>query len=263
MAWDLDRAFVVPGPLQFQLQVSETKHPEGGDWENVGDPVIDQFFAVDTEQRDWSALPRTYYRVILTAQNQNYVSPPIGALGALDRRDWLLARQIIYEKKLELRLRQGALGYLLKPRQAGEPCPECLDFQTKTPTRTDCPSCYGTGFKCGYYYPIGCVWAGLMGRTDWPRLWPDGTRGQSNPTAVRAEMVLTGIIDTDDVWVNARTDDRYTITSIEKSVMIRGVPILGVVGLVPLPFSSPIYTIPVPQRLLPQIPDGLRPERHA
>lgn len=248
VCWQLLDTFTVRGPLTFQLEVSDVGGQESGDWTTVGDPVTDSYMAVDTEQRDRGELNRTFYRVSVTAGGETYRSVPVSSLGVLDRRDWAKARAIVREKVLSLRVLAGAPGYLLKPRRGGEPCPVCLDFQTGEPTRTDCPSCWGTGFACGYYYPFACVWAGLSPRSSFLKTDRAGMKPPSDPGVVRADMVLTDLLDSDDVWVHSLTDERYFVRRIDPVVAIRGVPLFGSVVLATIPYSSPLYRLPVPQR---------------
>ena len=49
--WELLDTFTDKGPLTFQLQVGSTANQDADDWENVGLPVTDQYFALDGEQR--------------------------------------------------------------------------------------------------------------------------------------------------------------------------------------------------------------------
>lgn len=246
--WELVPSFNDPRPLEFQLQVGTTANNDADDWADVGLPVTDQYFAIDGEQRVFGNTNWTYYRVKLTTPRGEYVSDPVNLWGTLSRADWRLAREIV---RKELVAHKGAsqLGYLLKRRVTGQRCKLCLDHMTKEVKNPACPSCYATGYECGYYYPMGCVWANMSPKTR--RLELDGGQGRGtvNDIVVQARMTLTDLMVEDDVWVNKVTDDRYYVHKVQHVAEWRGVPLVGQVELRPIPFSSIIYDIGVPQQL--------------
>lgn len=247
--WDLLPTFTDPGPLTFQLQAGNTSNPDAGDWEDVGVSVVDQYSAHDTDQRMFGKTNRTHYRVKLTTSLGTYYSAPTGAMGILDRRGWRIAREMVRQKLVGFRVGPGGQrGYLLKRRWTGKKCPICTDHQTGESRDPACPTCYGTGFECGYYYPQSCVWAELNPRAS--RLKIDSQmRGQVQDIVVPAKMIVTDLMSEDDVWVNEKTDDRYYIHTVSHDSEYKGVPISAVVELRLIAFTSIIYTIPVPDQL--------------
>lgn len=246
--WTLLPTFTDPGPLTFQLQVGRTANPNADDWEDVGGPVTDVYFAVDPEQRVFGKTNWTFYRVLLTTPKASYASPPVNTNGTLSKHDWLKVRNLVRRKRTTLRLGEGQEGYLLKRRVAGAPCPVCLDFQTKEVRDPGCPSCYGTGLECGYFYPMSCVFAAISPRSR--RIHIDGeSRATIDDIVVQAQMLMTDLMIEDDVWVNKLTDDRYFVHKVDSMIEVRGVPVLSNVELRPIPFSSAIYTIAIPDQL--------------
>lgn len=243
--WQLRPEFDLSGPLRFQLQVGSTSNPLADDWKNVGLPVVDQFFAIDPDQRDWSKRRRSFYRVRLTVNDWTFYSTPTSGMELLTKREWLLAREILRQRLKMYRKGYAAQeGLLLKRRLTGQRCPSCLDFQTEEIRNPDCSNCFGTGFRCGYYYPISCVYALMSEKRSYTR--QDSARGTVDDQQVRAaEMVLVDMMETEDVFVSLRTDDRYWIHSVASTAEVRGVPIVGKVELRLIPFSSPIYNLPV------------------
>jgi hypothetical protein len=63
-------------------------------------------------------------------------------------------------------------------------------------------------------------------------------------------MLMTALLSELDVWVAKKTDDRYYVHDIQHTCEIRGVPLIAKVMLRPIPYSSSIYTIEIPQQLL-------------
>lgn len=246
--WELVPSFNDQRPLVFQLQVGTTANNDADDWQDVGLPVTDQYFAVDGEKRVFGKSNWTYYRVKLTTPQGSYVSDPTGLWGTLRPHDWRLAREIT---RKELVAHRGASqqGYLMKRRITGIRCKVCLDRMTREVRNPACPSCYGTGFECGYYYPIGCSWANISPRSRHTELDGGQGRGTIDDIVVRARMTLTDLLMEEDLWVNKVTDDRYYVHKIDHVAEWRGVPLVGSVELRPVPFSSIIYDIQIPEQL--------------
>lgn len=246
--WELVPSFNDPAPLTFTLQVGTTANQDADDWADVGLPVVGQYFAVDGDQRLYGKDHWTYYRVKLETTLGTYYSDPTNGMGTMNRHDWRLAREIV---RKELVAHRGAsqLGYLLKRRVTGQRCPKCLDHMTQEVRNPACPVCYGTGYRCGYYYPMACVWANMSPRTRRTELDGGQGRGTINDVVVQARMTLTDLLNEDDVWVNKATDDRYYVHKIQHVAEWRGVPLVGQVELRPIPFSSIIYDIEIPGQL--------------
>lgn len=248
--WELLDTFTDPGPLTFQLQVGTTNNPLADDWQDVGLPVENQYSAVDPEQRVWGKTNFTHYRVRVTSPLGTYYSLPTGGMGVLSRGEWLLARELVRQRKVDYRKGKAAQeGYLLKRRWTGQRCYDCMDLQTQESRDPDCESCYGTGFQCGYYYPMSCVWAKLSPRARRTELDGGQGRGTVNDIVVHADMLLTDLMAEDDVWVSDRADDRYYVHRVTHTAEVRGVPVAGQVELRPIPFSSIIYSIEIPEQL--------------
>lgn len=248
--WELLNTFTDPGPLLFQLQAGRSANPDADDWEDVGLPVENQYSAYDPDQRVWGKTNWTHYRVKLVTALGTYYSAPTGGMGVLDRRSWRLARERIRQKQLTFKVGQkGQEGYLLKRRWTGENCPTCLDYMTNEIRNPDCPDCYGTGKKCGYYYPMACVWAAIAPKYRHTQLDGVQSRGTVDDIVVDAEMLGSHLLAEDDVWVSKKTDDRYYIHEVQHVDEMRGVPLVAQVKLRPVPFTSVIYSIEIPQQL--------------
>lgn len=250
--WQLLDTFTDPRPLNFQLQVGRTNNQDADDWLDVGLPVENAYFAFDPDQHVWGKTDWTHYRIKLTTTLGTYYSLPTGGMGILDRRHWRAAREMIRQKIKDWRLGpSGQEGYLLKRRWVGQNCPICLDYMTKEVTNPDCPDCYGTGKKCGYYFPMACVYASLSPKYRHTELDGDkgGQRGTINDVVVQAEMLGGYLLDELDIWVAKKTDDRYYIHEVQNTGELKGVPITSSVKLRPVPYSSIVYSINIPQQL--------------
>lgn len=246
--WELLDTFTDPTPLLFQLQVGTTDNPLADDWANVGLPVENAYYAIDGEQRVWGKTNWSHYRVKLTTLVGVYYSDPVAGMGTLDFRDWRRAREIIRKERLDGRLASQD-GYLLKRRVTGKRCTVCLDPQTQDVRNPDCLSCFGTSFECGYYYPMACVWAKMSPKSRRVERDAGQSRGTVGDIVIKARMLAIDLLMEDDVWVNKKTDDRYYVHRIDNISEWRGVALIADVELRPVPFSSVVYAIDVPQQL--------------
>lgn len=245
--WLLNPDFKDPNPGSFQVQVGMTGNPDADDRVNVGSPVVNSCYAIDPNRRVYGLSQYTHYRIVLTTPKGTYDSFPVSKTGVLAKRDWLIAAEIIRKEKLRYKL-AGQEGYLLKYRANGDDCTRCIDFQTQEPTDPNCPQCKGTGRQCGYFYPMACVWADLSPKAHRMHIDDQGTRGTINDVVVTARMLMFPLIDELDVWVSAKTDDRYYIQTIQHIAEVRGVPILANVELRLAPYTDIVYSIEIPQQ---------------
>ena len=244
--WELQPTFTDDGPYIFQLQVSESANPNASDWEDVGAPVGNTYYAIDGEQRSFGKMNRAFYRVKLYTGTATYYSEPTGAMGTLSRRDWRIAKEVIRQELVRMRLAAGQEGLLLKRHISGEPCTECIDPLTGEVRNNDCEFCYGTGVRCGYFYPMDCIWAEIDPKTY--HVEQSGARGTVNDIVVKARMVNTWMLGEEDIWVNRLTDERYYIHRVQNVAEMRGVPLIANVEMRPAPISSSAYDIELPQQ---------------
>lgn len=245
--WLLHPQFGDPPPYTFQLQVGRTGSNTADDWEDVGLPVTDTFYAIDSLQRVHGKFQWTHYRVLLTTVRGSYASQPQPVLGNLGHRDWLRAREIMRLETLRFRYEAATVGYLLKRRLYGELC-NCLDTQTGEVLQPQHLRCYGTGFVGGYFEPVPCFYveppAGSLTKS---RFDQGGMRGTvDDATRYTGRMINLPQVHSWDVWVEQDTDQRWVIRSVDSLVEIRGQPIVIAGELRLLPFSDCLYQFPIP-----------------
>lgn len=248
--WEMRDDFFDPQPFEFQLQAGYTGNNDSDDWVDVGFSVIDTFVAFDDEQRVFNKYPnRTWYRVLVTTPIATYASEPTAGMGTLSVRDWRIARETIRQQQKRLQFDAGQRGVLLKRRITGEDCPTCLDYQTREVRDPDCPDCWGTGKRCGYFFPMDCIWADMDPKTYHTELDGGKGRGTTSDIRVKARMVNTWLLGEEDVWVNLVTDDRFYVHRVQNVAEKRGIPLMADVELRPAPYTDIIYTIEIPQKL--------------
>ena len=93
ISWELKDCILDAEPWIFQLQVNPNAD-EPGEWENVGTPLINTYYAIDSSQRMYGKDQRVAYRVLLETNSESYISPLANVYGNLSIRQWLLANAI-------------------------------------------------------------------------------------------------------------------------------------------------------------------------
>jgi hypothetical protein len=244
--WDIVPEFSDPLPWTFQLQVGKTANNAADDWTDVGLPADNSFYAIDSAQHVFGRTQFTHYRVKLSTTIDTYYSQPTNGLGVLDRRDWRLATEAVRQERVRNRL-ESQVGYLLKRRSSGLRCTLCTEHQTAETLDPNCPQCFGTGFQCGYYYPMPCVYADIGPKATYTHLDPN--RGTVNDIVVQARMLMVPLLESLDVWVSKKTDDRYYIHEIQSIAERKGIPLIANVKLRPAPYSDVIYDIEIPEQI--------------
>jgi hypothetical protein len=243
--WSLHPKFTETGPYVFQLQVGRTGLDEADDWTNVGAPVTDTYYALDDTQRVYGKFQWTHYRIKLTVGSTDYYSVPVAPLGNLTFQDWNKARELIRMEKLRLKQAAGQEGYLLKRKLFGTPC-SCIDRMTGETRKPHHEECYGTGIVGGYFDPYPCFYVDQSTRAHRSHL--DGGTGRGtidDLPIVSGRMLNMPQIFSYDVWVDRDTDQRWMMHKIDSVVEVRGVPLVLSVEMRLLPFSHPVYKIPI------------------
>lgn len=251
VTWELGRHFNEPRPYEFQLQVSRVGLPHeqaGGstradDWENVGDPVVDNYVAYDPLKRLYGKTAETYYRLRLTtAPGLRFYSNPQNVYGDLDKRDYLVAREILRKELLRHTKQSSVRGHLLKAYRSGPICP-CVDPLTKEIGNSHHDVCYGTGFIGGYFPPLPATYVDVT--AEHAREALDAQTGTAKQQAISGRFLAEPQVYALDVWVAASGDRRYYIHPTKVEAQIRGVPLVVSAELRLAPYTDVLYTFPL------------------
>lgn len=242
--WQLEPEFNAPGPLTYQLQTGRTGLRNAVDWIDVGLPAENAFYAIDSEQRDFGQTLETHYRIKLTTPTQVYVSPAVSAQGELDEQDWLKAREII-RKELVRHRRVSREGYLLKRLRYGNKCTRCRDTLTEETSDSRCPECNGTGFQIGYHAPTPFVCFDFSTYAITEDVDHEARGTVRDDAVLTARVIGFPMLSKADVFVDAKSDERWFIDSIKHEGLIRGIPVVSVISLRCAPFTDQIYKLEV------------------
>lgn len=242
VVWVMNERFRDPLPHTYTLQVSLSSTPTADDYEDVGLPVSNAFFAVDDERRIVSKSMDVHYRVKLVTPNGTYYSPTASGLTYLNKREWLHARDQIRQTKKMIRKYTGCYeGFLLKRKRFGVACTRCLDPVSQEVRDSKCSICRGTRYVAGYFAMVPLDMELGQEQTS-ERL--EEQAGMTKTLAIQAKCAADIILNTGDVFVSKRSGRRWFI-EISQTVEYRGYPTKYELTIRLLPFSDIVYSIPI------------------
>lgn len=244
VTWELEAAFADPAPYRYQLQVSRTGGATADDWEDVGPVAEDAAFLADDTQRLFGKNFTLHYRIILETPRGTYTSPPASTQTDVPFRDWRLSREIYRKERRRLKQYVGVEGALLKLRRYGAPCPTCVNSLTGATQRSRCPTCYGTGYRYGYFAPLFDVWLDRNPIAGWEHVDLQA-EGSVNQVVVALRLLGTPQVASRDILVERRSGRRWNIEKVEAQAELRGLPVVTQVELRLLPLKDVLYGFPV------------------
>jgi hypothetical protein len=227
-------------PLSGKLHLEYSEDPAFGSYITVRTMDISPKIT-DRSDRFKGQQIKGAYRLKLVLSSEEFISSPFPVMGHLGYTDY---RTLLKIERAEMRNKHILTeGVLLKKKQMGDACPQCLNDLLKQPHKTNCPVCFNTGFVGGYYPPARCdVVLELSAAHD--QVDPQ-VRGPINDQEVSARILAYHQPVTFDVWCNLRTGDRYRITSVKNIVQIKTVPIVHTAQMRRIPNSDIAYSLSV------------------
>lgn len=245
ICWGLSKNYFPKEPLHFYVDFGRS----GTDtWVALNkEPIIDDCCFTDPCQRTWEMLTDAYYRVRMLQPSVPdcpvVKSAPVRANGRLNKKDWLVAREIIRKEQVQARV-EDAFGFLLKRKKFGQACPHCRDWDTKEIIDSNCPYCYGVGIIGGYY--PGVQYSVTM-EANWNRKLNVGQppQGMHSNIVKQGRVTLYPSIDTKDIWVRGDNDERYIIDSYTVVASYRGLPLIAMATLKLAPATDIVYSVPI------------------
>ena len=248
VTWAMRPSSVIPTGSLWRLEFSRAGTRTTDDWEQVSAPVADVFSLLDTTRRAAGMINYLHYRVGVQLGGSGPVvySEPVPADCGWSLMDRTRASEIRRKFLLEAKVGHYPVGYLLKRRFYGPPCPVCVQVAEEESEKPGCLRCYDTGIDGGYYPSVSCVYAaGIKVRQNLRKT----DVGASDPQVSRVLMLNDPPLHSWDVWVNATNDSRWVLRTIESQVELADWPVLCAVELRKLPYTDPIYSLTIPDML--------------
>ena len=263
--WVMDRNFSVPEGFIAHFYIDWAR--SGGPWFclNPASPITDNCFFADSNRYNYNMEKNLYYRVRVvfrpepaegssssssnseTSEDsgdwETHVSIPEQALGVTQKDNYLAMKEIVRLEYLNLKKRGGVQGFLLKRKEWGEKCPDCLGYDIEEVINSSCPVCYGTGIVDGYYAGIE-YWLS-MSTNQRDRYINEGGLNMMNPQTRVGRGVAYPWIASGDIWVDAQTNERYIIRKIKHEAEMEGKPIIYSLQMNRLPETDIARDIPI------------------
>ena len=246
--WQMSRDFHPKDrDLTFLVDVSDSSL---GDWTCLTPtPLTDVCVFTDSVTRRFGMVSDIWYRVraVLsdpsgTRPSEELPSVPTQLTGALSDKGWLIASNMVRSFYKTLKKGGGQQGFFLKRRVWGNKCPNCVDFDVESVVNVHCPICYGTGIVGGYYQGIP-FW--IMPTPLSPRARAESVDGMAEECGLSGECAAYPWIDAYDIWVDARTDERFVVKSVASVKEIERKPVIFRLSLVKMAFTDIAMDIPV------------------
>lgn len=235
--WDIAGDFNDSGPWTFTVQEGPT---QDGPWKTISPQINNEFMWKEDSRPPVNKSSVLHFRMCLKTPSGKYFSSAIQPYGTLNRRDFLVAREIMRQAVLHSRGMAGVIGHAYIVSTTGPKCQECLDPITGMIRDSHCKHCMGTGRDPAYHGPY--------------EMWLDFSEDDKHQTAVdktgtveKKEFMVRAIgnprLKQGDVIVVPSTDKRYYIGMASMSAEMRTVPILQTLALDEAPLTDKIYDL--------------------
>jgi hypothetical protein len=97
---------------------------------------------------------------------------------------------------------------LLKRQRWGPRCTKCYDKYTKENVRSNCTTCFGTGFSPGYHAPVGT----MLRRSPSAVETATAPEGKVDVNVLQMWLLDAPAVEADDVIVFLRDNRRFLVT---------------------------------------------------
>lgn len=236
--WEVSGACSDPAPWTFYVEQAQGP---GGPWAALSPAVTGIYgWEAPTGLRvNQDAI--LYYRVRLVTPSKEYVSAYRSPYGDLDRRPYLISREVIRKEQLHARTMAGTEAALHLVNTFGPRCTKCLDPITKNVRDANCSSCAGTGRDPAYNGPYHqwCIFTPVTRATD---LNPSGV-GMSEPRQFQVRIAGAPPLKTRDIIIDMRSDKRYYISQAVPVSEMQRIPLIQDCSVTEAPTSDIAYTL--------------------
>ncbi len=141
-------------PLDYDIHVERASSP-GGLWTQLTSvPLVDTYIFVDSQPGLLHTWNQLYYQLNVTrrATGESAIFPRVPV--RLEARPPLDALEMSRQEMVMLKELTGRKCWLFKRRTWGARCPECWDKHSMRKTKSNCRTCWNTGWMGGYHKPI-------------------------------------------------------------------------------------------------------------
>lgn len=215
ISWDLEKIPEVknmPGPIEVRIEYSRSGSKTGPwttlrDWSSSGAD-----FTVNTQIIAGSDFTIIYRMGIRDGLGNILLSRPQHVFSTIPRALNTTYREIL--RRWFERARTGELneGYLIRRHRWGLLCPTCVDRDGRQKIRSNCPTCFDSGFEQGFSQVGGCFYVDSQpGQMSEEFRFESGWY-QQGPTTRFLFLDIPAVYP-GDIWVDRGTDERWVFGS--------------------------------------------------
>ena len=234
--WELRPDFHDSAPWNFTVQQSQDSK---GPWTNLSPALENVYLWAESGKRLVNKDFTLAFRVLLATADGIYESHVVKPYGDLDRREYLIARDIMRRELLQQRKLAGRRSQIWQKSVTGPDCDNCLDPVSRRPTDSNCRVCMGTGRMYPYHGPY-LVWATYSTSN---RRAETEASGRSRRYQFEVRMIGAPYMKNDDIVINTDTDKRYRVDAVQHLMEVRGIPVAQTMGVLELPVTDPVYRL--------------------
>lgn len=235
--WETAGDFNVKPPWEFHVEESVSI---SGPWVDISGPVIDRFMFKDKKHRLINKSAVLYFRVRLNTEENTYFSSVIQPYGDLDRKDFLIGREIMRKEILHMKGMAGVACSLYSISTFGPWCTKCRDPLTGDIRNSKCKFCVGTGRLNPYNGPYDS-W--MTFSEDKQHVNQDDGAGTFEHKMFSVRLVANPVVKKNDVIIDRGSDKRYYVNQAAVVAEIRRIPLVQMLTVSEAPVSDKIYQI--------------------
>lgn len=243
LRWYYSPTATIAGDATVTIEVSRHATDDNAAWTTLATVLASLGTYTDTARRTFGSNEQIYYRVRLNSPSC-ILGPYPSMMGSVPCELRGVLREVLRREYLRHSTGEDQRGLLLKRKLSGTECTTCLDQDHPgRTTRSDCPTCYQTGWVGGYYLnPDFYVFQGSH-RSGF-------RRSEDLPAVTGNEPVMLSFLNIpdvqpQDVWVDYQSDHRWLIETVEATFRVGSYVILATAAARRLNFNDIVYQIPV------------------
>ena len=237
--WALRGGFNDRYPWRFKVQMGLTQE---GEWHDLS-PVLENVYAwraADPPRVNKS--PVLFFRLVLDTPDGHYVTDARTPYGDLDRREFLIARDIMRREVLHMTKLAGVECDVWSIANYGPRCTHCIDPETGHSRDSHCRFCFGTGYDPPYRGPFR-VWC-LFSEDNQHKV-AEGQEGNGvdEQKVFTARMISSVPVKKNDILHDAASAKRYYVQETQISAELRRVPIVQTLVVSEIAVTDPAYRV--------------------
>jgi hypothetical protein len=237
--WEISKGFADPLPWRFTV---EEGPGSDGPWTALSPEVVNIFAYVEIDKRRVLTKDLVlFFRIKLETPQGTYYSEVRTPYGDLNRREYLISRDIMRREVLQQRTMAGIQAILWVKNIYGLKCPFCRDPITGDITTTNCKYCLGTGYLPPYTGPYH-IWATFSPTSRNIEVKSDG-EGLQQVYSWQVRMIGFPYVKDQDIVVDLAQDKRYIVDGIQHLMEIRRISLVQTLRVLELPMSDPVYKL--------------------